>query len=148
MSRILVALACGATLMLLAAPAVARVIPNACIAGVGLWDSKERVAREWGLPSRRTPSGPDVIWHYPNRRVLLYRWRRPPAPTRWIVLVVTTTDPRDRLDAGIGVGSWRSEVRAVAEDGCPPRAEFCDVASSTGQSRATSVRFRDNRVTE
>jgi len=28
--------------------AIGSVVPNACIAGVGLWDSRERVARRMG----------------------------------------------------------------------------------------------------
>ena len=92
--------------------ALGEIVPNACIAGVGLWDSRERVAREWGLPTRQTWQGLDLLWHYPHRTVVLYRWQRPPKPVRWIVLGITTTDRRDRL-LGIGVGSWRSEVHAA-----------------------------------
>ena len=46
--------------------ALGRVIPNRCVGGIGLWDSRERVAREWGLPIRVTRSEPDVVWGYPN----------------------------------------------------------------------------------
>ena len=72
--------------------ALGEIVPNACIAGVGLWDSRERVAREWGLPTRQTWQGADLLWHYPHRTVVLYRWQRPPKPVRWIVLGITTTD--------------------------------------------------------
>lgn len=140
-----VAVLASVLVFLVPGSALGRVIPNACIAGVGLWDSRERVAREWGLPIRMTAQGPDVAWHYRNGGVLLYRWHRPPAPNRWIVLSITTTDPRERLN-GIGVGSWRSEVHAASLDGCPARAEFCTLAVSRGESRFTDVRLKGNRV--
>ena len=108
--------------------ALGRVIPNRCVGGIGLWDSRERVAREWGLPIRVTRSEPDVVWGYPNAKVLLARWNSEPTRNRWIVLGITTTDPRERV-FGIGVGSWRSEVHAAvhAANGgsCPRGARWC-----------------------
>ena len=150
-ARMLVAVACGLTLVGVPGAALGSVVPNACIAGVGLWDSKERVAREWGLPTRVTPQGPDIVWHYPKRTVVLYRWRERPKPDRWIVLVVSTTNPRDRL-RGIGVGSWRSEVHAAiakAGGGCPKGSSSCELAHTfRGGERVTTVSLTRNRVTE
>ena len=131
--------------------ALGEIVPSACIAGVGLWDSRERVAREWGLPTRQTMQGPDLLWHYPNRTVTLYRWREPPKPDRWVVLGVSTTAPRDRL-LGIGVGSWRSEVHAaIAQAGrsCPRGERYCTLAHTLrGGERETYVTFKRNRVTK
>ena len=144
-ARLVVVPASVLALFLVPAAAFGRVIPNACIAGIGLWDSKERVAREWGLPVRMRAVGPDVVWDYPKGSVFLYRWHRAPTPNRWIVLGITTTDPRERLH-GIGVGSWRSEVHAASVYGCPARAEFCTLVASRGESRTTDVRLKGNRV--
>ena len=131
--------------------ALGQIVPNACIAGVGLWDSRERVAREWGLPTRQTWQGPDLLWHYPHRTVVLYRWQRPPKPVRWIVLGITTTDRRGRL-LGIGVGSWRSEVHAaIAKAGrsCPRAARSCTLAHTfRGGEKETTVSLERNRVTD
>ena len=79
MKRRMAWIAAAAVSMLFGVPgsALGRVVPNACIGGVGLWDSRERVAREWGLPARTTVEGPDVVWHYPTRSVTLYRWYKP-----------------------------------------------------------------------
>lgn len=140
--------------IVLAVPGLAlgRVIPNRCLGGIGLWDSRERVAREWGLPIRVTTSEPDVVWAYPKAKVLLARWNNEPTPNRWIVLGITTTDPGERV-FGIGVGSWRSEVHAAvhAANGgsCPRGARSCTlVYTEHGGMRETSVSLRHNRVTE
>lgn len=131
--------------------AIGSVVPNACIAGVGLWDSRERVAREWGLPTSISQDGPDTLWHYPKASVLLYRWYKPwqtpRKPIRWIVLVITTTDPHERFK-GIGVGSWRSEVRAASDRGCGDKANYCTLASDRTESHSTDVSFKGNRVVE
>jgi hypothetical protein len=139
--RVLPALACA---LILGAPGstIASVVPNACIAGVGLWDSREQVAREWGPPSGKAGNWLQPTWHYPNGTVDFARV----APNRWIVTQIVTTDPRERLD-GIGVGSWRSEVHAATR-GCPRGWRFCRIASARRERRGTNVHFDGDRVTE
>ena len=150
-ARLLAALTCGAILLGVPAPALGGVIPNRCLGGIGLWDSRERVAREWGMPIRVSPSTPDVVWHYRDATVLLVRWNNEPTSGRWVVLGISTTDPRERV-FGVGVGSWRSQVHAaVARHGgtCPRGARYCTlVYTERGGMRETVVRFDRNRVTE
>ena len=134
--------------------ALGRVIPNRCVGGIGLWDSRERVAREWGLPIRVTRSEPDVVWGYPNAKVLLAGSKRNCEPTRnrWIVLGITTTDPASGSSAS---ASARGEVRSMPQSTLRTAAAVhvgarsCTlVYTEHGGMRETSVSLRHNRVTE
>jgi hypothetical protein len=116
------------------------VVPNACVAGIGLWDSKEQVAREWGPPKSRVKDWQQLWWYYPNGSVYFVQF----SPSRWIVAEIVTTDPLERLN-GIGVGSWRSEVHAATRE-CPGGWKFCHIATSRNGNRRTTVRFDGNRV--
>ncbi len=146
-TRAVTSLVCALIVLGFPAQAVGNVIANKCIARVGLWDSRERVAREWGLPISVTRTGSDTVWHYPTRSVVIYRWGKDPTPDRWIVTAIRTTDPRDRLRSGIGVGSWRSEVHAVSRRGCLAGEVSCDVVVGPNGGVTTSVTLQHNRVT-
>jgi len=65
------------------------------------------------------------------------------------VVALITTDPRERLPSGIGVGSWRRQVRDVYPD-CP-REGSCDV-SERGLAFSwlgfTTLFFKNGRVSE
>jgi hypothetical protein len=122
----------------------AHVVIDSCIGGVSLWDSSTQVLRQWGNPTRKVKRPPDVWWHYRKGSVLLTPWGR--SSHDWIVLAVTTTDPKQRTRAGIGVGSWLSEVRAAYGPWCFGRQGSCDIGS--GQGRDTYLRFKRGRVVE
>lgn len=141
--RVLVAVTCGWVVLGLSGAAVGSVVPNACIAGIGLWDSKDRVAREWGPPNRKVKDWAQQLgWHYPNGTVYFVQF----SPSRWIVARIVTTDPSERLN-GLGVGSWRSEVHAATRR-CPGFLTYCHIATSNHWRRATTVRFDRDRVIE
>lgn len=112
-----VAVAGALAFLLLPVSLSASLVPGACLNGIGMWDSSSRVLREWGKPIRTKKLGPgygdDVIWYYPNGTVYLTRWGYKPSPNKVIVLVVTSTDPRSRTVAGIGVGSTLKALRAA-----------------------------------
>jgi hypothetical protein len=115
---------------------------NACIGGIGLWDSSSQVVRSWGKPIRKTTEAPDVRWHYRRGSVLLTRWGYQPAPNKVIVLAITTTDPRERTAAGIHVGS--SSAALHAKYGCPVRQGTCMTGDVGGWTEFTT---RNRRVT-
>jgi hypothetical protein len=131
---------------LLPAPLGASVIPGACIDGVGLWDSSTRVLREWGKPTRTKKTGPDILWVYPHGTVLLTRWGYEPSPNRLIVLVVSSTDPRQRTPAGIGVGSTKKALFAAMPNLRCIRAYCGRYDNRTGHS--TDFLLKNGRVVE
>lgn len=131
------------------APSAARIIPGACIGGIGLWDSSSQVLRQWGKPLRKVSDPYGVRWYYKSGSVLLNQWGYPPAPNKVIVLVITTTDPKQRMRSGLGVGSWVSEVRAAYPTAKCPRQGWCDISFRGNIGRAyTSVRLKNGRVAE
>jgi len=150
-ARVLAVLGCG---LILGAPgsAIGSVVPNACIAGIGLWDSREQVAREWGPPTSKVKDWQQRWWEYPKGTVYFVLLRN-----RWIAVEIRTTDRRERLSGvarlnGLGVGSWRNEVHAATGGQCRGGSKFCQIASSTrGGTRTTTVHFdgpRGKRVIE
>jgi hypothetical protein len=140
------AMALSAAVLVLASSTSARVVVDACIGGIGLWDNSTRVLREWGEPVRKERVAPDTWWRYRNGSVLLTRWGREPAPNRIIVLAVTTTDPREKTPAGIGPGSKLAEVRAAyPRAACRARGP-CDIGKRRG--RFTTLQLRRGRVTK
>jgi hypothetical protein len=143
--RVLVVLACG---LILGAQgsAIGSVVPNACIARIGLWDTKARVAREWGPPTRKARDPEQQLWwYYPNGTVHFVQL----GTIGWIVEQVFTTDRRERVK-GIGVGSWRSEVHAATGGRCLKGFPSCEIASRTtrGRRSSTDVHFDGDRVRE
>ncbi len=106
-------LAVTVAFFLMPAALSARLVPGACIGGIGLWDSSAQVVREWGKPIRKTTNRPEVWWHYRNGSVLVTRWGYKPTPSKIIVLSITTRDRGERTGSGIGVGSTLNAVRAA-----------------------------------
>jgi hypothetical protein len=132
------------------ASSAARIVPAACIGGIGLWDSSSQVLRQWGKPIRKVSSPPDVTWYYKSGSVLLTRWGYPPAPNRVIVLGISTTDRKQRMGSGLGVGSSMSEVRAAYPGVKCARQGACEVGfngRSIGRAN-TYVILKNSRVTE
>jgi hypothetical protein len=123
----------------------AHIVLDSCIGGIGLWDSGTQVLRQWGTPIKMTKRAPDVWWHYRKGSVLLTPWGRGTSPDNLIVLAVSTTDPRQRTPAGIGVGSWLSEVRTAYGPWCT-RQGSCDIGKR--ENRSTSLLFKKGRVVE
>jgi hypothetical protein len=128
----------------------ARIVPGACIGGIGLWDSSSQVVRQWGKPIRKVSNPPDVTWYYKSGSVLLTRWGYPPAPNKVIVLAVTTTDRKQRMRSGLGVGSSLSEVRSAYPGVKCPRQGLCELGySGRPFGRAYPyVTLKNSRVTE
>src|SRR5262245_47851313 len=106
-----------------------RVVPDACIAGIGLWDSPAQVVRTWGKPIRKSNDPPGTWWHYRRGSVLLDRWGKEPTPNKLIVVAVTTTDPRERTSKGIGVGSSHRQVGTAYPKADCPRQGSCDIGN-------------------
>ena len=133
--------------------ALGEIVPSACIAGVGLWDSRERVAGEWGPPDPANHARPRSSLALPEPHGhSLPLARATQARPVGCARRVSTTAPRDRL-LGIGVGSWRSEVHAAtAQAGRrPPErgAVHLTLAHTLrGGERETYVTFKRNRVTK
>ena len=91
------ALAALAAFLVLTPSSVARVVPDACIGGIGLWDNSVTVLEQRGKPIRKRTIRPDVWWDYRQGSVLLTPWRGSRAPRNMIVLVIRTKDPSERL---------------------------------------------------
>ena len=138
-----VALAALAAFLVLTPSSLARVVPDACIGGIGLWDNAVTVLEQRGKPIRKRAVRPDVWWVYRDGSVLLTPWRASRKPRDMIVLVVRTKDRGERLPTGIGVGSWFSQVRARYPQ-CP-RQGICDVGRSI--DRETILELDRSRVT-
>lgn len=121
----------------------ARIVPDACIGGIGLYDTSTRVLAEWGKPDQKTRTGPEVRWHYKSGSVLLTFDHAAATTSKAIVAGIGTTDPSQRTPSGIGPGSTLRKVKAVypwcSRDGCE--------ISGRG-SRTTSVTIKNGRVTE
>jgi hypothetical protein len=143
--RVALSVAAAGALALPASPP-ATVVFNACVGGIGLWDSSARVLRSWGTPVRKVRMPPDVRWRYPKGSVLLTRWGYPPTPNKIIVLAITTTDPRHRTAAGIGVGSRPAALLAKHGVRCPVVRGTCE--TSDGLLRHTLITIANRRVAE
>jgi hypothetical protein len=138
-------LAALAAFLVLTHSSAARVVPDACIGGIGLWDNSVTVLEERGPPIRKRHVRPDVWWVYRQGSVLLTPWRASRDPRDLIVLVIRTRDRSERLPTGIGVGSWFSEVRARYPQ-CP-RHGSCDVGGSIDRETVLELdRSRVSRV--
>ena len=122
----------------------ARIVPDACIGRIGLWDSGAEVLRQLGKPIRKERRPPDTWWHYRTGSVLLTPWSTK-SRTDLIVLAVSTRDRDERMPSGIGVGSSISEVRAAGFKWCD-RSGSCDVGQR--DNRSTTLRLRNGRVVE
>jgi hypothetical protein len=138
-----VALAALTTFLVLTPSSVAKVVPDACIAGIGLWDNSATVLRQWGKPVSKLRDGPDVWWDYKHESVLLTPWHGSRKPKDMIVLVIRTTDPRERLPSGIGFGTPAGVARARYPQ-CLPQQPTCDIGKAI--DRFTTLWFSNSRV--
>ena len=121
----------------------ARIVPNACIGGIGLYDTSTRVLAEWGKPLRRTRTGPEVRWHYKNGSVVLTFDHAAATTSRAVVVAIATTDPSQRTSAGIGPGSTLRQVKAVYP-WCSTTG--CDISGR--DDRSTDLTIKRRRVSE
>ncbi len=122
-----------------------RIVPYACIDGIGLWDRSPRVLEEWGKPNRTTQRTNYVTWEYERGEVTFDRWQEPLVGTL-IVAGVRTSDPGQQLPNGIGVGSSITRVRRVYPD-MTCSYKLCDIGG-VRRGAFTSLAFKRGRVSE
>lgn len=137
------ALAALAALLVLTPSSVAKVVPDACIAGIGLWDNSATVLRQWGKPVSKLKDPPHVWWDYRQESVLLTPWHGSRKPKDMIVRVIRTQDPSERLPSGIGFGS-SAQVARTRYPHCSRQKPTCDIGKTVG--RDTTLWFSNGRV--
>lgn len=109
-------------LFLLVVPSsAAKLIPDACVGGVALWNTRADVLSEKGPPLRKVRRNSyDILWHYRAMTVFFsaYDYNTKP-PSGFVVVSVTSTDRNERTSRGIGVGSSeRAAKRAYPNLSC------------------------------
>jgi hypothetical protein len=138
-----VALAALAGFLVLTPSSAAKVVPDACIAGIGLWDNSTTVLQRWGKPVSKLRDPPHVWWDYRHESVLLTPWHGSRKPKDMVVRVIRTNDPTERLPSGIGFGT-PARVARVRYPQCLRGLPTCDIGNATG--RHTTLWFSNGRV--
>ena len=120
--------------LVLAAPAGARIVPQKSIAGVALGMSMEEVAERFGNPVSRQRTEGSTIWRFPRTLTVVFDDRAKG------VTLVGTRSRRQRTASGIGVGSTRKQVRrALKGEHCSPA--LCLLGDGSHRSRSTYFSF-------
>ncbi len=147
--RVLITGIVALTLAAATVGATFTVVPQKGLAGVSLGMSKTRVKQILGAPSR-AKHGSNDFGAYTQ---FFYRVRgiQVSFQSADAVSAVSTTSPKERTAAGIGVGSTEAQVKAkVANVRCRTESGFhhCFVGSFLPGRRVTDFTFRAGHVNE
>ena len=133
-------LACAAALAT-AAPAPAAIVVQRSIAGAALDMSRAQIKKQLGEPTARRRAEDLSVWTFRGQMTVVFTDGRKGATS------VSTTNPKQRTGAGLGVGATRKEVRrGLRGESCS--GPSCFLGTFANGSRNTIFSFGpDGRVT-
>ena len=136
-----------ALFVLVVPSSAAKVIPDACVDGVALWNTRAEVLSEKGLPLRKVrPNNLDIIWRYRDMTIYF----APYEPSDLLVVSVSSTNRTERTARGIGIGSSeRAAKRAYPNLSCVTSngTRLCALPGWVA-GRFTELKITRSRVSE